>query len=339
LLNGTEVDMNPSRDINPPNLRLVRTLSVLLLSLLLPVGSGAQMLSSRPVKIIVGVPSGSSIDFVARAVAEQMGEDSGRPVIVENRPGAGGTIASEAFSRLLADGSTLFVSGIDAIVYNFVMTDRRPLDPFRDFVPIGRITRDHWMLTTSPELKVNSVSELVVLGKSRPGGLHYASIGTGSTVHLLGERFRQLVNIEGTHVPYKDSYLPDLATGRVSYIVHITAAVAPHIRTGKLKGLAVLSRERLGVFPDIQTASESGVPDLVYNGGVVMYAPGGASSEVVGRLSAALSKAVSAESVQRRFRDLEVETVQGTPADATRYITELMTLQDRLRMAVFGRAR
>ncbi len=305
----------------------------------LPAYTAAQPFSSKPVRIVVGAPAGSSIDFVARTVAERMGEDARRPVMVDNRAGAGGTIAAEAVARAQADGSTLFVGGVDAIVYNFVMTDRKPLDPFKDFIPIGRISRDHWMLTTSPELKVGSVSELIALGKSRPGGLIYASIGTGSTVHLLGERFRQLAKVEATHVPYKDSYLSDLAAGRVLYIVHITAAVGPQIRSGRLKGLAVLSRERLAAFPDVQTTSEAGMPDLVYNAGVVMYAPGSTANEAVGSLNAALNQALAAEPVRRRFADLEVETAPGTTEDAAKYIRETMIRQDRLRIVVFGKAR
>jgi tripartite-type tricarboxylate transporter receptor subunit TctC len=331
--------MNPYRDFDAPVQRLLRSLGAILLVFVALDEAGAQTPSSRSIRIIVGVPPASSIDFVARAVAEKMGEDAGRSMLVENRPGAGGTIASEAVTRSTADGSTLLVSGIDAIVYSFVMTDRKPLDPSKDVVPVGRITRDHWVLTTSPELKVNSVGELVALGKARAGGLIYASIGTGSTVHLLGERFRQLTNVEATHVPYKDSYLPDLASGRVFYVVHVTAAVAPHIKNGKLKGLAVLSRDRIGVLPAVETTAEAGLPNLVYNGGIVMYAPGATPSEVVGRLNGALNRALLAESVQRRLRDLDIDATPGTPADAAKYVEELIARQDGLRKAVFGKAR
>jgi tripartite-type tricarboxylate transporter receptor subunit TctC len=301
--------------------------------------AGAQAFPAKPVKILVGVPAGSSIDFVARAVAGKMGDDLGKAVIVENRPGAGGTIASEAVARSSADGQTLFIGGVDAIVYNFIMTDRKALDPFTDFAPVSRISRDHWVLTTTPALKVSSVSELVALGKSKSGGLIYASIGNGSTVHLLGERFRQLTGVEATHVPYKDSYLPDLETGRVFYIVHVTAAVAPHIKSAKLKGLAVLSAERLNVLPDVPTTAQAGVPDLVYNAGVVMYAAGQTKPEVIGRLNAAVRQAVTDESVRRRFTEVDIEPVQSNPDDAAKYLTNMMALQDRLRLAVFGKAR
>jgi tripartite-type tricarboxylate transporter receptor subunit TctC len=296
---------------------------------------------ARPVKIVVGFPPGSTPDLVTRTLAERIGADLGQPVVVENRPGAGSTIATEAVARSPADGHTLIVSGCsaDGIVYGFVMTGRAPFDPFTDFVPVGRVMRDHWVVAVSPSLGVGSVKELVALGKSKPGALTFPSPGTGTSQHLQAERFRMRVGMDATHVPYKDSPFPDLIAGRVSYAVQSSAAVVPHIKSGKLKGLAVLSTERLASLPDVPTAAEAGLPDLIYNAGVCLYAPGGTPKEAVARLNAALNRAEASEPVRQRFADLGVEAVQGSPEDTAKFIAELMALVDELRTAVFGRAR
>lgn len=295
----------------------------------------------RPVRIVVGFPPGSTPDLVTRAVAERMGPDLGQPVVLENRPGAGSTIATEAVARAPADGYTLIVSGCsgDGIVYGFVMTGRVPFDPFTDFAPVGRVMRDHWVVAVSPSLGVGSVKELVALGKSKPGALTFPSPGTGSSQHLQAERFRIRVGIDATHVPYKDSLFPDLIAGRLSYAVQSSAAVVPHIKSGKLRGLAVLSTERLPSLPDVPTAAEAGLPDLIYNAGVCLYAPGGTPKEVVARLNRALNRAEASDAVKQRFADLGVEPVQGSPEDTAKFIAELMALVDELRTAVFGRAR
>jgi tripartite-type tricarboxylate transporter receptor subunit TctC len=303
--------------------------------------AAAEQFPSRPVKIVVGFPPGSTPDLVTRAVAERMGPALGQSVVVENRPGAGSTIATETVARSPADGHTLIVSGCsgDGIVYGFVMTGRTPFDPFVDFTPVGRVMRDHWVVAVSPSLGVGSLEELVALGRSKPGTLTFPSLGTGTSQHLQAERFRLRVGMEATHVPYTDSPFPDLIAGRVSYAVQSSAAIVPHIKSGKLKGLAVLSSERLASLPDVPTAAEAGLPDLIYNAGVCMYAPGGTSRDVVARLNAGLNEAAASEAVQRRFANLGVETAHGSPDETARFIAELMALVDELRAAVFGKAR
>jgi tripartite-type tricarboxylate transporter receptor subunit TctC len=318
----------------------LRMLGAALAGLAIALPATAQF-PARPVKIVVGFPPGSTPDLVARTVGERMGDDLGQPVVVENRPGAGSTIATEAVARSPADGYTLIVSGCsgDGIVYGFVMTGRTPFDPFKDFTPVGRVMRDHWVLAVSPALGVGSLGELVALGKSKPGTLTFPSPGTGTSQHLQAERFRMRVGMDATHVPYKDSPFPDLVAGRLSYAVQSSAAVVPLIKSGKLKGLAVFSTSRLASLPEVPTAAEAGLPDLLYNAGVCLYAPGGTPKEIVARLNGALNKAEAAEPVKQRFADLGVETVQGSPEDTAKFITELMALVDQLRTAVFGKAR
>jgi len=307
-------------------------LAVVALLALLPLGALAQ----KPVRIVVNAPAGSSIDLVARAVADPMSLDGAGPVIVENRPGGAGTLASEAVARAAADGQTLLVSGIDAIVFAFLAANRKPFDPLTDFTPVARITRDHWVLAVSPALGVSSVSELVTLARSRPGAVSYASIGTGSSVHLMGARFAHGVQIEALAVPYKESYMPDLVAGRVSYVVHVTAAVGPQIKSGKLKGLAVFSQERIAYLPELPSIAEAGLPHLVYNAGVVLYAPGATPRATVAQLNQRLNRALASESVRQRFADLGVDPTPGSSEDAVKYVLENLARQQRMRELTFG---
>lgn len=214
------------------------TLGLVCFGFSVPGQLAAQSFPSQPVRIVLGYPPGSTPDVLTRVIAEKIGEDLGQLVIVENRPGAGGIIAAEAVARAPADGYTLMVDGCSAagIVYAFVMAGRPPLDPFRDFMPVGRMMRDHWVLAVSPALGVSSVNELIALGKSKPGALTFPSPGTGSSQHLQSERFRMRVGINALHVPYKDSPFPDLVAGRLSFSVQSSAAVAPYIKVGQAQG-------------------------------------------------------------------------------------------------------
>jgi tripartite-type tricarboxylate transporter receptor subunit TctC len=296
---------------------------------------------TAPVRVVVGYPAGSSADIIIRLLATGMGEQLGQPLVVENRPGAGGTIASAAAARAVPDGHTLLVDGCSAtgIVYAYAMQNKPPLDPFRDFTPVGRLMRDHWILAVSPALQVDSLADLIALGKADPKRLSYPSNGIGSGQHLQTERLRIAAGFEALHVPYRDSPYPDLIEGRTSFVVQTSAAIAPMIRSGKIKALAVLSRQRMAAFPGIPTIGEAGLPEAVYNAGLCLYAVGGTPDPVVRALSDALNSAERSDTLRRRFHELGVESVSTSPAQAAAYIRELMSLTDELRLRVFGKAR
>jgi tripartite-type tricarboxylate transporter receptor subunit TctC len=300
-----------------------------------------QQFPAKPLRILVGFPAGSTPDVVTRTVSERMTQHLGQQVVIENRPGAGGTIATEGAVRAQPDGYTLLVSGCsaDGIVYGFVMTGRPPLDPFKDFTPVGRLMRDHWIVAVSPSLGVSTVKELVALAKAKPGTLNYPSAGSGSSQHLQTERFIRRVGIDATHVSYKDSSIPDLLAGRMSFAVQSSAAIAPLLKSGKLKGIAIMSARRLDALPDVPTTAEAGFADLTYNAGLCLYAPGRTPRAVVTRVNSALNEAEAADLVKHRFAELGVEAVQGSPEDTVNFVTDLMALVDQLRTAVFGKAR
>ncbi len=292
---------------------------------------------NRPVRVVVPFPPGQ--DVIARLPAEAMAEFLGQPVVVENRPGAGGSLAAEHVARAPADGHTLLIGSTDAVIYSFVMADRPPLDPFRDFVPVARVTRDHWVVAASPALGVDSLAGLVALAKARPGALNFASPGIGHSFHLQAERFCRRAGIEAVHVPYRDNYVADLIAGRVSFVVQAAAPLLPQVASGHLRGLALLSAERLAELPEVPTIGEAGYPDLVYNAGVTLFAPAGTPEAAVLRLSEAANRAAASPALGRRFAELGMETVRGSPEDAARFLRGLIETQDGMRVAVFGRAR
>jgi tripartite-type tricarboxylate transporter receptor subunit TctC len=303
--------------------------------------SSAQTFPSKPIRIVLGYPPASTPDALMRALGERMAEDLRYPVIIDNRPGAAGIVASEMVARAPADGYTTLVDGCSAagMVYAFVMAGRPPFDPFRDFTPVGRIMRDHWIVVASPALNVSTLADLIAVGKSGKVALHYPSVGIGSSGHLQSERFRTRVGIPATHVPYKENYMTDLLAGRVSFAVQTTPAVAPLVRSGKLTGLVVLSSARLPALPTIPTTAEVGIPDLTYNAGVCLYAPGRTSRPIIVRLNSALNKASASDGVAKRYADFGAEPVQANPEETAKFIRELMALVDDLRVSIFGKAR
>ena len=304
-------------------------------------GWAVEAFPARPIRMILGYAAGSTPDVVSRILSERMVQDLGQLVVIDNRPGAAGILAVEIALRSTPDGYTLLVDGCSAagMVYAFVMAGRQPVDPLKDFTPVGRMMRDHWLVTVSPALRIASIGDLVSLAKAKPGVLTFPSSGVGSSGHLQTERFRMRVGIEATHVPYKHSFVPDLMAGRMSFAVQSSAAAVPLVKTGKLSALAVLSIVRLASLPDVPTTAEAGLPDLVYNAGICLYALGRAPRSTVVRINQALNAAHATEAVKRRFEEIGVETVQASIEETARYITELMTLVDHLRMKVFGKAR
>jgi len=305
-----------------------------------PGGQSARGYATRPVRIIVGVAPGvGTIDLTARAAAEPMAEALGQPVVVDNRPGAASIIAVEAAARSPADGHTLFMGGVDAIVHSFLLAGRPPMDPFTDFTPISRATRDHWMVVANPDLGVNTIADLARVGKQRSGDLNYASFGVGTLFHLVPARLSQRLGFEAVHVPYRGDFTSDLLAGRVSFVVQPTALLLPHVQAGRLKALAVLSPERIPQLPDVPTIAETGYGDLAFNMGIILFAPGGTPAAVVSQVNAAYDRAAKNPAVRGRLADLSLETMGGSVQEATDYTRWMLGFIDDMREKVLGAAR
>lgn len=255
----------------------------------------------RPVRIILGYGPAGTVDFIARGLAEELTQRLKQIVLVENRPGAGGSLASEFAAKATPDGYTLYLGGIDSIVYSFLATGRKPLDPTRDFIPIAEVARNEFLVVAHNGLPANNIPELIELAKARPGSLLFASSGNGSTSHILAERFAVTAGVELIHVPYKQGLLPDLLAGRV----HLLFATAPSIRepiaSGKLKVLATLAPQRSLTAPDRPTLMETGFPGFWHIGLLHLYAPGATPRGTVLRLNREVRSIVQGSAFQARL--------------------------------------
>ena len=275
----------------------------------------------RPVNIIVPFPAGGSTDTVARAVALSMAEQLGKPFVVENRPGATGTIGAGAVKRAAADGYTLLVASLGPFVVTPHMVKNVPYDASKDFDYITIPVQAPNVLVASPTQKARSVSEVIAALKANPGKISFASSGNGSSDHLSAELFWQQTGTEAVHVPYKGGApaITDLLGGQVDFSFQNVNAVLPHLRSGKLRAIAVTGSQRSPVLPDVPTLAESGVKGAEVYSWQGMAAPRGLPADVKSRLAKAAIVAVQQSDIRKRFVEQGLEIVGNTPEEFTRF--------------------
>ena len=275
----------------------------------------------RPVNIIVPFPAGGSTDTVARAVALSMAEQLGKPFVVENRPGATGTIGAGAVKRAAADGYTLLVASLGPFVVTPHMVKNVPYDASKDFDYITIPVQAPNVLVASPTQKARSVSEVIAALKASPGKISFASSGNGSSDHLSAELFWQQTGTEAVHVPYKGGApaITDLLGGQVDFSFQNVNAVLSHLRSGKLRAIAVTGTQRSPVLPDVPTLAESGVKGAEVYSWQGMAAPKGLPVDVKARLSKAAIAAVQQPDIRKRFVEQGLEIVGNTPEEFTRF--------------------
>ena len=290
----------------------------------------------KSLQLVVPAPPGSQPDQLARWLVGPMAQSAGAPGSVLNRPGAAGAIAADAVLAAPPDAGALLIGGLDHVAYSHVNNNRRPLDPFVDFVPVGAVNRDTWMIVagTAQPASLPALAEL----SRRQGGLHYASNGEGSTAHLLSARLCKALAIEAQHVPYRDPFLPDLIADRLHFAVAPTPAVLAHVKAGRLQGLATLTDSRLAVAPSVPAIRELGHPEQVFYGGLFLFAPA-SLSEHAPRINAWLVDALGQAEVQQGYRDAGIEPTPLTLEAAQSAVRQRLREVDEMRVAVFGRAR
>jgi tripartite-type tricarboxylate transporter receptor subunit TctC len=298
----------------------------------------AQGFPSQPVRLVVGVPPGTPPDVVARSLGEAMSVVLGQPVLVENRPGAGGSLATAAVAAAAADGHTLNVSGCsgDSITHAYIAQGRPPMVLFKDLTPVGRMMRDHWLVLTPASVNATTLAAFAEHARGLPQPAAYPSQGDGSTPHVQGARLARALGFAALHVPYRESSTPDLVSGRLTFAVQGSAGVLPLVKAGRLKALAVLSQERLAALPDVPTAQEAGLPNHVFNGGVCLWAPGATPAAVLATLNSALNVALRLPAVRSRFDALGVDPTPGDLEDTVRYVTQFARESDGLRASAPG---
>ena len=275
----------------------------------------------RPVNIIVPFPAGGSTDTVARAVALSMAEQLGKPFVVENRPGATGTIGAGAVKRAAADGYTLLVASLGPFVVTPHMVKNVPYDASKDFDYITIPVQAPNVLVASPTQKARSVSEVIAALKANPGKISFASSGNGSSDHLSAELFWQQTGTEAVHVPYKGGApaITDLLGGQVDFSFQNVNAVLSHLRSGKLRAIAVTGSQRSPVLPDVPTLAEAGVKGAEVYSWQGMAAPKGLPADVKARLAKAAIAAVQQPDVRKRFVEQGLEIVGNMPEEFTRF--------------------
>ena len=269
---------------------------------------------TKPIRVIAAFPAGGGVDIVARALSERLSARLGQSVVVDNRPGAGTTIGTELAVKSAPDGYTLLVGPIGAALIAQIYY-RKDFDMRRDLVFISKIGYGTIVLAVSPGLGVTSVKELIALAKTKPGQLTFASSGNGSNIHLTGEMFKQRAGLDIVHVPYKGSalMLPDLIEGRVSMALDSMPAHLPHIKSGRLRALAVASLKRTPQLPDVPTMIEAGMPGFQSNTDYALFAPANTPKEIVARLNLETIAVLDMADLKARLATIGIEVSGSTP--------------------------
>lgn len=269
----------------------------------------------KPVRLVVAVPAGGSIDMVARSVAEKLGESLGQPFIVENRAGGAGIIGTDYVAKAVADGYVLTMAPAAWIASHVSTFAKLPYDPIRDFAPVIQVVTQPSVLIVNPSSPYTSVAKLVELGKASPGKLNYGSGGDGSPHHLSGVMFSQATGLTMTHIAYKGGApaMVDLLGGQIDMIFAPVPEALPHIKAGKLRGLAVMSANRSGVLPEVPTMSQAGFRGLELTTWIGLLAPSGTPRRIIDELNAAVQKALISGGLFQRFSAVGLEVAGGSP--------------------------
>jgi tripartite-type tricarboxylate transporter receptor subunit TctC len=276
----------------------------------------AQAFPSRPIRLIIPFAPAGGTDIAARLLGERLGEIAGQQIVPDNRPGANGVIAGEALRQTEPDGHTLLVGTAAAFSAAPALGQKIPYDVEKDFVPVAMLGLFPTVLTVSPTLGVKTLAEFIARAKAEPGKLNYASAGVGGTNHLIFEMVMRAAGVRLQHVPYRGAALAvtDLITGQVQAFVDSLASARPNIEGGKVVALGVCTANRQPQLPDLPTLREQGL-DVVYPGWASIVAPAGAPAAVVQKLNADINRALAADQLVSRYRDLVIEPVRWTPAE------------------------
>ena len=280
-----------------------------------PFNASAQAYPVKPVRLVVGFPAGGPTDIVSRTMAPKMSEALGQLVLVDNRGGAGGVIATEQVSKAAPDGYTLLMGTIGGIAVAMSLLPNRGYDSLRDLAPITQAVTVTNLLVVHPSVPAKSVKELLAIARSKPGRLNYASSGNGTVTHLAGELFKLMGKVDITHVPFKGGApaLTALISGEVDLSYENSLVVTPHVKAGKVKALAVTGTKRSRLMPELPTIGESGLPGYDASGWYGLFAPAATSKAIVARLNQEAVKALRMPDVVRTLSSQGAEPVGNTP--------------------------
>jgi len=291
------------------------------LSLVVPATRAADY-PVRPVRFVLGFAPGGASDTMARVVATRLSENLGQPVVIDNRAGAGGNIAAEIVARSAADGYTMLLGNNGILAVNVSLYPKIAFDPVKDFAPVVLVASQPNILVVHPAVAAGSVKDLIALAKARPGQLNYASPGAGTTGHLAAELFKRMAGVSYTIIPFKGGGPAALAmlSGECQFTFATALSVQPHIKSGKLRALAVTTARRSASFPDLPTVAEAAVPgfDAITWHGVVV--PARTPQAVIARLNREFNKLLQTPDMRERLMTLGSEVIGGEPKQLTEYM-------------------
>jgi tripartite-type tricarboxylate transporter receptor subunit TctC len=282
---------------------------------------------NKPLKIIVGFPPGQATDVIARLLAEKLSAALGQPVIIDNKPGQGGSIGAAAAAKAPADGYTLLLSATAPLATNPNLYKDLPYEPVRDFAPITLIANLPFVLVARPDLPANSVRELIALAKSKSSKLTYASSGNGSTSHLSMEMLKTAAGIDLLHVPYKGSVqaFTDVISGQVDAVFDTAVYALPMVKAGRVKLLAVAGSKRSSLSPDTPTVAEQGAPGYDSGAWLGMLFPTGTPRAIIARMNTELIKIVRTPEMTERLFKIGAEPLSSTPDEFSAHIKSELT--------------
>jgi len=286
----------------------------------------AQAYPSKPIRLIVPFAAGGGNDAVARLVGKRLADSLGQPVLVDNRPGAGGVVGAELAAKSAPDGYTLFLGGVGSHAINPNLHRKLPYDPVRDFAPVELLAQAPLVLVVHPSVPARDIAEFIAYARANPGRLNFASNGNGSSSQLAAVMFDAMAGVDMVHVPYKglSPALADLLSGQVQLMFSSVVAILPHIKAGKLRGLATTGAKRLASLPELPTIAESGLPGYEASSWYGILAPAGTPRAVVDRLNAELTKALDQPEVRASLIAEGAEPAGGSPEVFAQHIRSEM---------------
>jgi tripartite-type tricarboxylate transporter receptor subunit TctC len=311
---------NSSRMTDMP--RLLAALAAALLACAVAPEAGAQAWPARSVRVLVPYPPGGTADLLARVLGAKLSESLGQPFVIENRAGAGGNLAAEATAKAAPDGYTLLMANAPVLAVNPSLYDKVPFDPVKDFAPVSLVANVPLLLVTHPSFAPKSVSELIALAKAQGGKLNYASAGGGSTTYLATELFKSMAGVQMLAIPYKGSgpALSALVAGEVPVMFELFPSALGHVKSGRIRALAVTSAARSPLMPELPTVAEAGLPGYEIASWFGFVAPAGTPREVVTKLNTEIVKLIATPEMHARLATLGAEPRPSTPEQFSQLI-------------------
>ena len=303
---------------------MIRTLLRFLIAALVAVAAcaSAQNYPNKPIRLVVPFPAAGTTDILAREVGQRLSVTLGQPVVIDNRPGAGGNIGSDIVAKSAPDGYTLLMATVGTHAINASLYSKMPYDHIKDFTPVVLVAGVPNVLEVTPSLPVKTVADLIKLAKEKPGQINFASSGNGTSIHLSGELFKSMAGVDMTHVPYKGSApaLVDLVGGQVQVMFDNVPSSIEQIKAGKLRAVAVTSAQRSPALPDVPTIAESGLPGFEASAWFGIVAPAGTPAAVVNRINADVNQWLHTPQAEEKLRAQGAIGVGGTPEQFAAHI-------------------